>query len=68
MLDAPQTALMDSGGRSASHLVLTVRTEAPATSRPVCVTANEASWEITAKIVSFKTHFKHGFVALKRQF
>lgn len=51
--DAPQTALMDSGGSSVSHPAPTVWTEAPATNRLVCATATQDSWVNSAKKVSF---------------
>lgn len=43
---------MDSGGRSANLLVLSVRTEARATSRPVRVSVSQDSWDSSAKTVS----------------
>lgn len=43
---------MDSGGQSASLLVLSVRTEARATSRPVHVSVSQDSWDSSAKTVS----------------
>lgn len=51
ILDTPQTALMVSGGWSASLYVLTVRMEEPATSRMEAVTASQASQETSAKMV-----------------